>query len=171
MAQSETIDYNKFIRSLITQLSNGRGDKIPDALVEMYRECSNGESQPSEIQLKNTLSRILEAFDSTYIIIDSLDECAGMADLLKWIKSVTSEISTKLHLMLTSRPEPKVERALTSLSNYQRVSITAECTAGDIITYLEARLQDAEMDQWDKPEKQKIQTVIFKRYDGMYATI
>lgn len=85
MAHSEILDYNKFMRSLIAQLSDRCADTLPTALMEMYHTCDEGHRQPLESQLEGTLARILDTFGRTYIIIDSVDECVNKADLLKWI--------------------------------------------------------------------------------------
>ncbi|KAF7972864.1 hypothetical protein HWV62_16906 [Athelia sp. TMB] len=166
-AQPEALTYDTLIRSIITQLSDRSGDKIPDALADMYDACDAGHRQPLETQLENTLARILETFDSTYIVIDSLDECMEKADVLQWIRALTSESSGKLHLMLTSRPEPEIERGLASLSNLQKVLVRDPSTRDDIVIYLTARLQSAEMDKWDESEKNMIQTAFVDGSDGM----
>lgn len=169
MAHSEILDYNKFMRSLIAQLSDRCADTLPTALMEMYHACDEGHRQPLESQLEGTLARILDTFGRTYIIIDSVDECVNKADLLKWIQYVTSEpsLAEKIHLMLTSRPEPEVEQGLASLTNRQKVSITAESTAGDIGVYLDTRLQVSKMNKWDNDAKMSIKKAIFGRFDGM----
>ncbi|KAF7969697.1 hypothetical protein HWV62_26146 [Athelia sp. TMB] len=170
-SQSETLDYNKFIRSLIKQMSNRCGDRMPAALVELYQECDDGQLQPLETALESTLSRILETFDSTYIIIDSLDESTEKADLLRWIRSVNTKAAAKIHLMLTSRPEPEVEQGLKYLSNLQKVSIRDQSTIDDISTYLDARLCMAEMEKWDEPEKQMIKQVMLAGSGGMFRWV
>ncbi|KAF7979136.1 hypothetical protein HWV62_43369 [Athelia sp. TMB] len=164
-AQSETSNYDQLIRSIITQLSDRCDDQIPDVLVDMYNQCDQGHRQPLESQLETTLARILKSFESTYIIIDSLDECIEKTDLLKWIQSVAKESS--VHLMLTSRPEPEVERGLAPLSNLQKVSVGEFHMSDDISTYLEACLQAPEMDQWDQEEKEMITDALISGSDGM----
>ncbi|KAF7975428.1 hypothetical protein HWV62_9551 [Athelia sp. TMB] len=166
-AQPEALTYDTLIRSIITQLSDRSGDKIPNALADMYDACDTGHRQPLETQLENTLARILETFDSTYIAIDSLDECIEKADVLKWIRALTSENSGKLHLILTSRPEPEIERGLASLPNLQKVLVRDPSTRDDIIIYLNARLQSAEMAKWDECEKESIKTTLVDGSDGM----
>ncbi|KAF7978591.1 hypothetical protein HWV62_45310 [Athelia sp. TMB] len=171
MAQSDTIDYSKFTRSIIKQLSSRCGTMIPDALIEMYHACDDGDCQPSESQLERTLLRVLETFESTYILIDSLDECVEKADLLRWIQNVTSVSSGRLHLMLTSRPEPDIEHGLGSLSSVDKIQIGDETMTGDISAYLDARLQSAEMVKWKEPEKREIKRTLVDGSGGMFRWV
>ncbi|KAF7978074.1 hypothetical protein HWV62_1723 [Athelia sp. TMB] len=171
MAQSEALDYNKFMRSLIRQLSNRHSDTMHAALVDLYHACDDGHIQPPESQLKDTLSQMLKSFDSTYIVIDSLDECVDQADLLQWIQSVAAEASGRLHLMLTSRPEPDIEKGLTSLSHLKRVPIVDKCARIDITAYLDARLRSTEMDKWREPEKQTIKSTLLAGSGGMFRWV
>ncbi|KAF7967292.1 hypothetical protein HWV62_34771 [Athelia sp. TMB] len=171
MAQSEALDYNKFIRSLITQISNRHSDPIHAALADIYHACDDGQLQPLESQLENTVSLMLQSFESTYIIIDSPDECLEKADLLKWIQSVTLEASGRLHLMITSRPELEIEQGLASLPHLQRVSIGDQHAMDDIDAYLDARLQGTEMNKWREPEKQTIKKTLSDGSGGMFRWV
>ncbi|KAF7965758.1 hypothetical protein HWV62_41994, partial [Athelia sp. TMB] len=171
MAQSDTIDYIKFTRSIIKQLSSRCGTMIPDALIEMYHACDDGDCQPSESQLERTLLRVLETFESTYILIDSLDECVEKADLLGWIQNVTSVSSGRLHLMLTSRPEPDIEHGVGSLSSVDKIQIGDETMTGDISAYLDARLQSAVMVKWKEPEKREIKRTLVDGSGGMFRWV
>ncbi|KAF7983630.1 hypothetical protein HWV62_20564 [Athelia sp. TMB] len=167
-AQSDTLNYDNLTRSIITQLSDRCGDAMPSALVEMYSKCDSGNRQPLEAQLENTLSRILDIFDNTYIVIDSLDECVKKADVLDWIQSITSENAGRLHIMLTSRPEPEIIRGLQSLPGIRKIAIEGQVTAGDIGAYLDARLKVREMAHWDAHDKQKIKKTVSDGSDGMF---
>lgn len=167
-ALSETLNYDGLTRSIIMQLADRCGDRVPAALVQMYDACDRGHRQPSKAALEETLSRILKIFDSTYIVIDSLDECVTKGDLLAWLRSIAAGTTPgNIHLLLTSRPEPEVQHALTSLSNLQKVSIGDHCNAEDIDIYLDARLQAAEMDRWSQSEKQEIKKTLAKGSSGM----
>ncbi|KAF7972853.1 hypothetical protein HWV62_16884 [Athelia sp. TMB] len=170
-AQSESLNYESLLRSIITQLSNRCGANIPDALVDLYNKCDEGQRQPLESQLENTLSHILGIFESTYIIIDALDECIEKADLLRWIQSITTGTSGKLHLALTSRPEGDIEQGLASLRNLKTVSVGDQSTMGDINAYLDARLKAADMSKWDEGEIQMIKTGLSAGSDGMFRWV
>ncbi|KAF7977627.1 hypothetical protein HWV62_3028 [Athelia sp. TMB] len=164
---SQISTYNAFARSIISQLSDRCGDRIPTVLEELYSKCNSGYRQPLEVQLESTLARIIENFHSTYIIIDALDECTEKADILKWIHSVASKTSRYIHLMLASRPDPDIEHALASLPNLKKVAVAAESTVADINTYIDAELACKELSRWNKEEKQMIKDVLVGSSDGM----
>ncbi|KAF7983537.1 hypothetical protein HWV62_21100 [Athelia sp. TMB] len=170
-AQSRNLNYNGLIRSIVVELSDRCGDQIPNALVNMYNRCNTGGRQPTESQLEETLTEILETFEDTYVIIDSLDECVKKDDLLKWIRSVASKTSRNLHLMFTSRPEPEIERGLKPLSDLQKATFSETNTAADIMVYLDACLADSEMDVWDEKDKQSIQNKLSEGSDGMFRWV
>ncbi|KAF7978596.1 hypothetical protein HWV62_45320 [Athelia sp. TMB] len=170
-AQSETLTYDGLIRSIITQLSDRCGDKIPNALVDMYDKCDTGHWQPLDTQLEETLAGVLATFESTYIIIDSLDECAEKADLLEWIRSVASKTSGNIHLMLTSRPEPEVERCLIPLPNLHKISIRGDATVEDIRAYLDVCLADPTMITWDKRDKRAIKKALSEGSGGRFRWV
>ncbi|KAF7972857.1 hypothetical protein HWV62_16892 [Athelia sp. TMB] len=161
-AQTETLTYESLLRSVISQLSDRCGDNIPNVLLELYNKCDGGHRQPTETQLEDTLARILGTFGSTYIIIDSLDECAEKADLLRWIESMTSQNPRNLHLMLTSRPEADIEQGLASLRHLKKVTVGDGSTEDDIAAYLDARLKAPDMNKWDQAEKQMIKASLFR---------
>ncbi|KAF7975438.1 hypothetical protein HWV62_9571 [Athelia sp. TMB] len=170
-AQTETLTYESLLRSIIAQLSDRCGDNIPNVLLELYNKCDGGHRQPTETQLEDTLARILGTFDNTYIIVDSLDECAEKADLLRWIQSVVSKNSEKLHLMLTSRPEAAIERGLESLRNLKKVPVGGISTVDDIEVYLDACLKADGMSLWDDTDKQMIKTGLSADPDGMFRWV
>ncbi|KAF7976053.1 hypothetical protein HWV62_7968 [Athelia sp. TMB] len=147
------------------------GESMPTALVELYRACDGSHRQPLESQLENTLRSIVENFDHTYLVIDSLDECVEKGDLLRWIQNVTSVSSRRLHLMLTSRPEPDIEHGLGSLSSVDKIQIGDETMTGDISAYLDARLQSAEMVKWKEPEKREIKRTLVDGSGGMFRWV
>ncbi|KAF7972854.1 hypothetical protein HWV62_16886 [Athelia sp. TMB] len=170
-AQTETLTYESLLRSIIAQLFDRCGKNIPNVLLDLYNKCDDGHRQPTETQLEDTVAWILGTFDSTYIIVDSLDECAEKADLLSWIQSVVSKNSAKLHLMLTSRPEPAIERGLASLHNLQKVSVGGTSTLDDIEAYLDARLKADDMSQWDYKDKKMMKTGLSSGSDGMFRWV
>ncbi|KAF7965202.1 hypothetical protein HWV62_45091 [Athelia sp. TMB] len=172
LASSESLNYERLIRSIIVQLSNRCGDIMPTALVDMYHTCDNGDRQPSESQLEKTLGSILESFDTIYLVIDSLDECVEKDDLLRWIQNMTSVASGKLHLMLSSRPEPDIEHGLAALSNLQKVQVGEQSTMGDISAYLDACFEAPSMNRWSKPgEKKIIKGTLLRGSDGMFRWV
>lgn len=155
-----------FTRSLITQLSDRCGEgMLPTALVDMYRACDSGHRKPDHTTLEATLVKIIDCFESVYIVVDALDECAAKVDFLKWMQSVILSTSGKLHLMVTSRPLMEIERGLMSISGLIKVSMRDENIAGDINAYIDAELTKS--DKWDDNDKHMIKNALLPRSGGM----
>jgi hypothetical protein len=104
---------------------------------------------------------------STYVIIDSLDECIERGETLVWIKGIqTPKIST-LHMMVMSRPEPDINEILQTLD--ERSVDLAEESESDIMIYLEQQLL-ALATQWDRETRDFIKLTLAGSADGMYES-
>jgi ankyrin repeat domain-containing protein 50 len=160
------------IRSLIAQFSEQFSEQfggIPPELTKLYQSCYNDKSQPSMKSLQSTLLSSLDKFCTAYIVIDSLDECAEMKDLLEWIKGMTSGRNGKLHLLVTSRPEEEITKSLQILDP-NHVCITPELVTPDIENYIDHLIQLVEIfefDRWDDEFKAVIKSLLLEKGRGM----
>ncbi|KAF7965800.1 hypothetical protein HWV62_41763 [Athelia sp. TMB] len=151
--QSKLAAHESLVRSIIMQFSD-QFDGIPPALVNLFEDECNGRSQPLIGALENTLLQILQFFHTAYIIVDALDECSEGSKVLKWIHTIVSQTSDRLHLMVTSRPEPEIKDRLRRLYNLQEINIATQRESDDIHRYIDARL--AEIDKWTDPQKKMV---------------
>ncbi|KZP09449.1 hypothetical protein FIBSPDRAFT_239931 [Athelia psychrophila] len=165
-AQAALWEHEELVRSIIMQLSR-RCDGIPPALAEMYGKCDKGRLQPPIEMLEATLLRIVDSFDSVYIMIDSLDECSKRTDLLHWIQSVVSSGSGKIHMMVTSRPEEDISRCLRPLSNLEEKRISGHLMETDIGRFIDARLAKSDANKWKTAQKDMIRDVLISDADGI----
>ncbi|KAI1856210.1 hypothetical protein JX265_011722 [Neoarthrinium moseri] len=117
---SDSQDLSKMLRSIIRQLSCS---PLPVELRELHDRHSRAGSDPSLDDLKATLTQILRIDDrNTYIVFDALDECSHADNwrqrhqLLGYVKELVSKLP-KLHLLVTSRPEPDIIRELGNIAN------------------------------------------------------
>lgn len=80
---------------------------IHPELQELYSQCNRGHQvdQPRNLQLENTLNRIIQHSILGCIMIDALDECnlQDRAYVVKWVAS----ISAKIQIVVTSRYSPE----------------------------------------------------------------
>ncbi|KZP29069.1 hypothetical protein FIBSPDRAFT_927164 [Athelia psychrophila] len=169
-AEAALLVHEKMIRSIIMQLAR-RCDGIPTALVYMYDRCDRGLRQPSIKLLQDCLSRILEAFERVYIIMDSLDECSERNEVVHLIQSMVSGESGKLHMMATSRLEPEIMRGIGSLSNLQEIGISAQLMEADVRLFLNARLDKSDAAKWTKAQKDMMKEVLIGGADGMFRWV
>lgn len=115
--QSTAQDYNRFLRSLVEQLSayhhqHDDTTLIPSALKDLYKQHLGGTRQPTEASLTETLRTIItEAFPSScYIVLDAVDEVKDKSKLLGLLDQVVGKWQLpQLHFLLTSRTELDAE--------------------------------------------------------------
>ena len=131
--------YKNLLRSLLAQAAFCCGG-IPAVLLDMYHAHGKGRQDPSISSLCEALQRVIEGFDHFYIMIDSLDECKDRLELLQFIKSLSNSNVDKLHLLLTSRPEPEIVDRLSLLAHVHPIQIQGSAVHRDIAAFLDERL-------------------------------
>ncbi|KAF7969172.1 hypothetical protein HWV62_28182 [Athelia sp. TMB] len=167
-AQSKLANHESMVRSIIMQLSD-LVDGIPPELVALYEGEYSGRSQPLLASLENTLLRILQSFSAVYIVIDALDECDDRPKLLRWIDTVTSQTSSLLHLMVTSRPEPDIKDRLRPLCNMCEVDVAHRRGSHDIRRYINAIL--SEVHAWTESQKELVRTALVNGAHGVFRWV
>jgi hypothetical protein len=158
--------HDKLIRSLVWQLAL-QCDGIPAALVELYG-C--GHQQPSTSSLEDALHRIIDGLHSTYIVIDSLDECSRpeREKTLRWIEHITSLSIGDMHMVVASRPERDIKDTL-QLLDPRCVDLVNEAANNDITTYLKQELSLFE--KWDEETRTIVQSTLTEGAQGMYDSL
>ncbi|KZP07449.1 hypothetical protein FIBSPDRAFT_998150, partial [Athelia psychrophila] len=141
--QSDLSSHNKFLRSIIRQLSH-QSSSFPASLMEIY---DGGHQQPSLASLQLTLRRIIEGFEHAYIVVDALDECTDRKKVLAWIEELMQWHGGKLHILLSSRPETDIKKKFHSIEKLVQFSLTGHPMNNDIEICIDALL--LEMDIWD----------------------
>ena len=142
---------------------------MPKVLVNLYAGCGNGHQEPTLDDLQNTLQRILDGFNSTFIILDALDECTERKKLLNWIQTVILEKDMNLrpHLIVTSRPEQEIEDKFKS---YHYLDLVEESENHDLVAYLDYQLQnDSDLQKWTFVTQEQIKLTLMEQADGMYV--
>ena len=168
-SQKELQLHDKMIRSLIWQFSLKCGNGVPKVLADLYSLCGSGYQQPSPDDLHNVLQMILGGFDSTYIILDALDECSERDKVLDWVQTVILHKNEHLglHLLTTSRPEKEINDKFNS---YHCVDLVKASGNHNIVAYLDNQLQnDSHWQKWDQEIQDEIKSTLIKQADGMYV--
>ena len=129
--------YNKFLRSLIAQLSDTRHGGMSERVADLYNKWGEAQ-QPSDNDLEDTLRDIMQQFSDTYIIIDALDECTERGLMLQWLNRLLTDTdgNQKLHVLVTSRPLPDITKEFLGL-NAQSTDVSESNENHDIAKYLE----------------------------------
>ena len=133
---------------------------------------------PSLKYLQDTLRNILAQFTHAYVIADSLDECSDNSAIpdqssertrvLNWMKDLTcwQEFTRNVHVLITSRKELSIERALQSLKAVE-VCMEGDPIRRDIQEYIDNKLlTDGQLRFW-KGKAKEIRAKVLEMSDGM----
>ena len=164
--------HEHLIRSLIWQISD-QCETLPKALNDLYERCSSGFGRPALRSLHETLRLILDDFHHVYLIVDALDECTERGALLTWINKITEWKVGNLHLLVTSRPEPEIEKRLQSLEPV-RVCLENQFVDRDIAVYIDSVLHDDQQPMaWkdDVDTCKIVKSSLSQKAQGMYSPL
>ena len=140
---------------------------MPEVLINLYTHYGNGYQMPSTGSLQNTLQKILDGFNSVFIVLDALDECIEREKVLNWAESFLLQKNKNLglHIIITSRPEKEIND---KFKNYPCVDLVEESEGCDIVAYINDQLdQDSDLQEWDLETKEEIKSTLMNQADGM----
>jgi len=154
---------------LYTVLAQLSEDGVPPEIQELYKMSAHGTRDATIGQLKETflsiVKRIASGQDTTYLVLDALDECEDREMLL----SVMSEIcqSASINVLTTSRPEQDISSVLKEIVTYE-ISIQNEKVNDDIKTHIQKCLKnDHKLRKWDDEAKSLVAERLTYKADGM----
>lgn len=160
------------VRSLIAQLFTNTPFAF-DTLEALFLDCSETKRQPDLDSLLKVLKIIISEAPQVYFIIDALDECSGIREILSVLTSCQNWNASQLHTLLTSRRlraiEDTMERLIESRS---RIDLHSDLVNQDISTYVYDRLlSDPGLQRWRNSAnvQEEIRSVLTGKADGMYV--
>ncbi|MCJ1462463.1 hypothetical protein MMC07_001065 [Pseudocyphellaria aurata] len=158
------------IRSLIIQFAE-RSPHFPDSLQSAYSRSHGGQKQPTTEELTDVLCHMLNNFNTTYILLDALDECADREDLLEFIETLMGWKMKSLHVLTTSRKENDIVKALESLVICQ-LCIQSALVDNDIHLHILERLSnDKKLMKWHDDIKKEIEDALMEGAKGMFRWV
>ena len=159
------------LRSLVHQLL-GKCIEIPASL-DSFSSYEDGKRQPSLAALLEAMLQLLQKFPRVYVILDALDECAQITELMDILETIVGWHLQNVHLVVTSRRERVIEKSLEAFVDFQnRVCLQSEVIDKDIQKYVRQRLSnDKDLRKWSKDAtlQEEIETAIMKGSKGMYV--
>jgi len=142
------------IRSIIAQLF-ARNVENSTALDKLFSQYQDGAFQPPLADLLTVLSEMITGFGTTYVVVDALDECAELEELLKILYEIQGWAIDHLHLIVTSRYLPDIDRSISGLAT-DTLYIQESAVQEDISLYITERLKiDHKLSRWP-PEVQQL---------------
>jgi hypothetical protein len=96
------------------------------------------------------MEKLLAKFSHMYLVIDALDEALDQSEFVKTIEHISHRHANGLHILVTSRRNPSLERLLEcALGNGSVVQITNEAVDRDIQAYTHSRIRvDKSLRRW-----------------------
>ncbi|KAF7984303.1 hypothetical protein HWV62_15275 [Athelia sp. TMB] len=160
--------YEKLVRSFLSQAASRCGG-LPTVLRDLYYKHGSGRENPCLADLWETLRLIVEGFDHFYAIIDSLDECGDRIELMQMLRSLDKCNEDRLHILLTSRPEPDIVDFLAPIPRVYPVQMQSSLVNSDIGAYLDDQL--ASIKSWDADLKILVRMALADGADGMFRWV
>jgi hypothetical protein len=160
------------ISSLCHQLCSSL-HQTPDSIARLFQKCNNGTQNPSISDLTTALSTLPAYFESTYIIIDALDECPrGEArnELLEQLNILSG--THGVNLLVTTRLEQDIKNAILPLKGLVTIPLQSSEVDADIELYVDKQLvQDPKLRKWPDSVKKTIQESLVAKSQGMYVQL
>ena len=159
------------VGSLLKQILQ-QGYTNPKTKNDIIFSCDDGIDFPTEEELTDILHRALQCSDF-FIIIDGLDECERVSrrSLIKFLKHLPQvSNSSVIKVLLTCRDEDPI---LQSLSQYQRIQVSAATLTSDITSYVktsvEQRIESGELKISNPALEQEIIAELIAKAQGMFV--
>lgn len=118
-----------------------------------------------------TLQVVVRKHEHTYIVLDALDECSDIVDLLAVIQKFVGWSIPGLHLLCTSRWLTTVKETVQNLTTSDRmIQIQSKMVDTDISNCISQQLQtDPKLKRWRKrPDiQEEIRAALTEKVDGM----
>jgi hypothetical protein len=161
-------DVTALLSSIIGQLSNKLVD-LPEQLKELHGRYL-GQQRATLRELKPVLFETMRSLNDVFIILDALDECSAQGNKREQLLEILKEIkvSTNLHLLVTSRPEPDIKESLEPLLTIPSVSLGGSPVEADIKIHVRHELEsDPNLKKWPPRLQIKIESTLVEKSNGM----
>lgn len=110
----------------------------------LLESCKDG-FQPELGSLLHTLHLFLDEVQDVTFVLDALDECGTLDDLLLWLRGLQDRMSRSFHVIMTSRREEKVEALFNEWNEPQNIlKIPHHLVNKDIHAFVEQSIQNTD---------------------------
>lgn len=162
---------HNLISSLLAQLVR-KIPIIPSTLSKLHGQYGGGQLPTN---MKAEFQSVLKLSGQTFFVIDALDECPIGDESRSKVLALLTEFSQwalpNLHVLVTSRKELDIDRALAPLAKLSSISIQTDQVQPDIHRYIKSQLaNDPELKKWPSLIKNEIENALVERAHGMYKS-
>ncbi|MCJ1345324.1 hypothetical protein MMC31_003531, partial [Peltigera leucophlebia] len=164
-----------FVSTLIAQLCSHLAE-LPEELTKLYKTCNNGTHEAVLYSLQTVLFAVAKNFDTVFIVADALDECPIdgklREELLDLIKDMSTQSSSNVHLLVTSRAEQDISERLFPLSTTRAISIQSSKIDSDIKSYICHEIsKDSKLKSFPAGQQENIQRTLLAGANGMFRWV
>jgi hypothetical protein len=132
-----------------------------------YKNCDSGTTLPSRDVLQQICSSALQHLPEAFIIIDALDECNEVSQVVAWLKKLLIAGGERLHVLITSRDKPDITDHLSKIPLQQIIHLDDFVNA-DIKLYIDSRMKESgQLLQWSKEIQINIRESLLAGAGGM----
>jgi len=153
------------LQSCLAQLA-AKSTTFPVTVEALYKKCNLGSQQPTQGDLRSALSSVVGGFDRVFLVLDALDECSEW-NQFTGLFNMSNEWRDNLHLLMLSRREFDIERAL---EPYHPVKIHIDQSQldADVRLHVKSRLKnDIQFSVVPKDLKDHIEDTLVEQAGGM----
>ncbi|KAL8966530.1 MAG: hypothetical protein Q9183_003335 [Haloplaca sp. 2 TL-2023] len=162
--------HQAMIYSFVSQLSL-QSDGLMEDLLKLYSDCYDGLNEPQCKDLIVILRQAFFKFQNIYIILDALDECDQLQELLDTVEQITKWESANTHVLITSRQDRNIKECLTLVNGDTRQTcIQSKAVEEDIRRYILHNLNtNPRLRRWrqNTSMRKEIESVLTSKADGM----
>lgn len=162
---------DSLVRSLVSQLYLS-SELCRSELDSLYVKCGDGNSNPSIETLVGAFIGMVCSVGKVYLVVDALDECETLLDLLGWMKNVSTSTHGQLYMVATSRPERELETGIEAWVERENfINLQQALVNPDICDFVRATLHAADggFQRWrSRPlVLNEIEVELTEKADGM----
>lgn len=136
-------------------------------LEKTFIQYQDGAFQPRMADLIAILCEIIFEFNTVYLVIDALDECYDLDEMLEILTDMQSWDNNRLHIIVTSRLLPEIVDTLSTLTATD-IPVGDSLMDADILLYIKYRLEtDRSLAKWPLDTRHLIQETLYNGAGGM----
>lgn len=165
--------FQQTYRGLLCSLVSSLYSAIPEEghAVESLFE-GNSHFKPTYDVLKNALKEMLSCSQDVYLIMDALDECRELDDVLELIQAIRGWGLEKCHILVTSRKEQPITAFFAQMELVEVDLATTMAVDGDIQAYVAHELaHHVHLQKWGQDGCDLIHDTLTKQASGMFRWV
>ena len=148
-----------------------RHSQCSEVFEDLYQQSKKSKVPLHSDQTEAILLALLEDFVEVYIVIDALDECTERKAALKFLKKMKNAEFAHVHVLVTSRKEDDIERALQSIAS-ECIDLQNQGTDADIQRYIEDQLETDDTLRRRPPSvRNEIKDALLSKAKGMFRWV